>query len=1242
VADPIHLRVFLSSPGDVPDERGIARTVVEQLQYDPFVRGRVTFDVVAWDTPGGGAPMLATETPQESVNRGLPRPSECDIVVVVLWSRMGTPLPFPGYRRPDGSPYLSGTEWEYEDAIGSDRPTVLVYRRTTTVLLDLDARDVEERLRQKRLVDGFFARMRDPATGVILRGHKKYGSPDRFRAEFEQDLKSLVHRMIGAAAGDSADTGAAGGAGGPVAVGPPPWSGSPFPGLRAFTPSDAPIFFGRGRETDELTARVTASPFVAVVGASGSGKSSLVGAGLIPRLATGTGWTLPGYDAAAGRWTGSRFTPGELGDDPFLATAAVLAGPGGHPAALAAELAAAPESVVDHLPDGTSLVFVDQFEELFTMADPATVLPWVRLVDAAARSGRCHVVVTLRADFYHRCLELPLLARLLETGQLPLAAPTDTLLEMITRPAERADLAFEEGLPGRILRDAGGDPDALPLLAYTLDELYRAATTGRLLDFATYLRLGGVQGAVGTRAEHVFSSLPDSEARATFARVFRELVSVDAHGRVTRRRTPLSRLPGGLAGRRLVDVFTQARLLVQSRDERNRPVVYVAHEALFGTWARLADWIAAMREDLLLEHKVTTAAAEWAQNGRDDAFRWPHERLEPVYAMVARLGTSLDPVTAEFVEPEHERLVPLLRDAALESHRRQNIVDRLVAIGAMTVPGLLALLTDTPTDTSGAPAASAAPTSDTAASGTATSDTAPSASDTAPPGGAASEAVAGAGVVVARGSAATALARLGEPAVPGLAAALDHPDPQVRLAAVGALRLSGARSAAAALAPALGDRDAAVRSAAVGALTSIGDPTARGLLGAAAAGADADVRWLAAGSLGAFGPEAVPFLLAVDPHDDQAVESARRALAAIGEQALEPLLTGLRRPEPHQRVHAGRALAAIGAAAVPGLVTALTDPDADVRWQACEILAAIADRTCEPALLTTLDDAEPMVRAAAARALGELRATDAAPHLVAMLADDDHTVTWAAAGALARVGPPAAAVLVSALRTPAPGASMMAAALSGCGNADLVAELGADRPVLRALAAEVLARPDVNALPVLLTALDEPTRSEGAERALALIGPRSVPGLIDLVDHGSPVVRCAAARTLGRIGADAVGGAYGSDDDRPLGTPSARHALGPLGELLGHDDQRCRTAAADALARFGRDALPVVWRLLSGPEPARSAAARSAVGIGAAAVPGLLALVGNDDTAQAAVAALRAIGTPAALFGLAELGLAQR
>jgi hypothetical protein len=153
----MHLRIFLSSPGDVAEERNLAQQVVEQeLPKDYSLRGKVTCECIRWDDPNAPATMPATLTPQDAIARGLPLPSKCDLVIVILWLRMGTPLP-AHYKKPDGGPYLSGTEYEYFDALSAKpKPNILVYRRKTQPAWDLNTANLKEKVEQIELVNKFF------------------------------------------------------------------------------------------------------------------------------------------------------------------------------------------------------------------------------------------------------------------------------------------------------------------------------------------------------------------------------------------------------------------------------------------------------------------------------------------------------------------------------------------------------------------------------------------------------------------------------------------------------------------------------------------------------------------------------------------------------------------------------------------------------------------------------------------------------------------------------------------------------------------------------------------------------------------------------------------------------------------------------------------------------------------------------------------------------------------------------
>jgi hypothetical protein len=199
VQSPV-VRIFLSSPGDVANERKIARELIErELQKHPSYR-ELKLEVIAWDDPNARIPMLANETPQESVNNARPRPSTCDIVIVILWARMGTPLP-ETIRKPDGERYLSGTEWEYVDAINSPwerKPEVLVYRRTEEPMISIRDPNKKEKEQQFERVEAFFARFGN-SDGSLVGGINGYAAPDEFKGLLRQHLDELLHRRLPAA-----------------------------------------------------------------------------------------------------------------------------------------------------------------------------------------------------------------------------------------------------------------------------------------------------------------------------------------------------------------------------------------------------------------------------------------------------------------------------------------------------------------------------------------------------------------------------------------------------------------------------------------------------------------------------------------------------------------------------------------------------------------------------------------------------------------------------------------------------------------------------------------------------------------------------------------------------------------------------------------------------------------------------------------------------------------------------------
>jgi hypothetical protein len=304
------VRIFLSSPGDVATERTQARELLLGLARGPFMRDRVHIDVVSWDDPHGGATMDARITPHEAVKRGLRTPAECDLTVVMLWGRMGTPLT---ETKADDTPYLSGTEWEFENAVAANKP-VFVYRRAEKVLLDTDDPEFDEKREQKKRVDAFFARFKGEG-GKILRAYATYTSTDDLLDRLRQDVERYMSGVLREAA-----------------VEPPPPALPSVSLRRVPAPCDVPLpsepypllgpythaltFAGRNREIETLAARVALPPFVLCVhAASGAGKSSLLMAGLAPRLRA-DGYTVsvdraPGDPRLAQRLLRDVLEPGE-------------------------------------------------------------------------------------------------------------------------------------------------------------------------------------------------------------------------------------------------------------------------------------------------------------------------------------------------------------------------------------------------------------------------------------------------------------------------------------------------------------------------------------------------------------------------------------------------------------------------------------------------------------------------------------------------------------------------------------------------------------------------------------------------------------------------------------------------------------------------------------------------------------------------------------------------------------------
>jgi WD40 repeat protein/DNA-binding SARP family transcriptional activator len=492
---------------------------------------------------------------------------------------------------------------------------------------------------------------------------------------------------------------------------PRPLGPCPYRGLAAFREQDAPFFFGRRSLAGRLAQMIDQGhPAVAVVGSSGMGKSSLVAAGLLPRLRQQLGWLVaafrPGrrpFHALAGALL--PLLEPELSETDRLIETTKLA-----EALRQGEVTL--QSVVERVLDKGAdrrrlLLLVDQFEELYTLGSDPDHRPRfldVLLSTAGPSTGRrgpaCVTLLALRADFVGRALDHPALAQVLQDAALMVRPMTsDEMLAAVEKPAAKQGAAFEPGLVDRILDDVGDEPGHLPLLEFALTLLWERNRSG-WLTHAGYEEVGQVEGALARHAEGLYQELDPADQESA-RQVLMQLISPGDGRAVTRRLATRAEI--GAANWPIAQHLADGRLVVTGRDRAGEETAELAHEALIGSWHRFQGWIESDRAFRTWQERLRTMVRQWEDSDRGEGALLRGTLLAQARQWLDERRDEMGPAEREFVEAsialqerqqaerraQQQKELQTAWQLAQSERRRRNVL--LVLVGVLVVGAAVAL-----------------------------------------------------------------------------------------------------------------------------------------------------------------------------------------------------------------------------------------------------------------------------------------------------------------------------------------------------------------------------------------------------------------------------------------------------------------------------------------------------------------------------------------------------------------------
>jgi CHASE2 domain-containing sensor protein len=691
----LHVRLFVSSPSDVRAERD--RLVVVADRLNGAFEGVVRIELIRWEDSF----YTATQSFQAQIHAAVSGMEDVDVVVCILWGRIGLKLN-PALWKRDGSGgaegYESGTVYEYETALtlsrkNNDVPALYLFRKSEPILYR--AESAAEDMEQHKVLEVVWKRWTQSGDGYNAAAFQMFANTDEFERQIEQCLRRWLEQRG-------------------ILVSGPVWDrrirGSPFRGLAAFEASHSAVFFGRDAAVARITAKLRTARFLLVIGASGTGKSSLLRASLVPRVAK------PGVVPGIDLWRAATMSPS---GDTFLAAAQALAaetclGPelqeaGCTPEDLAALLREGGERACAPIKSALAgaaqkraaergygeprpaqiLLAIDQLERLFVETPPEDVEPFADLLHDLIARELAFVIATLRGDAYGSFLKVETLVALREAGGTHDLLPPSAieLEEIVTRPisACHPPLAFETNASGRslaevLVADAKGG-DSLPLLQMTLEHLFQAerARGDGLLRFDDYR---GIDQAVTQVASEAFASInqPARNSVPALITAFAHDVALDPSGTpiVTIRPVNRQNFERDRPERRaLVDAFIAHRLIT-TEDATGEIYIRPVHEALLRVWPEAVHILTENETIIRVRHTLEPLVGHWTgaadQAARDDFLLTSPALLAGAQQLIARLGDDVAEPMREYIAASH----------AADARRREEDRQRRSAIMSAT------------------------------------------------------------------------------------------------------------------------------------------------------------------------------------------------------------------------------------------------------------------------------------------------------------------------------------------------------------------------------------------------------------------------------------------------------------------------------------------------------------------------------------------------------------------------------